>query len=336
VARNCIARPTNTNAAIQSLNISDLSEVTWMRSGAGPEVWRTSFEYSLDMNTWTFLGEGERIIGGWRLNGLSIPLNPNFYIRVRGHAQAGFFSSSGSIIEMVKLFYLTSATNNLIVTKSGNGTGTVTSNPAGINYGSTNSSSFLSGTVVTLTAAADANSNFAGWSGDYTGIGDSCTVTMNANKAVTAVFNIKTYTIITSVISGGTISPNGSLLINYGSDRTFTITPNTGYNIADVLVDGTSVGAVTSYTFTYVTGNHSISVTFAENISTPVILPGNIDTTSPGSANLVDGHDLYVFSRAFGSNSAGANWNPAADLNNNGTVDGDDLAILGANFGKSQ
>ena len=44
------------------------------------------------------------------------------------------------------------------------------------------------------------------------------------------------------------------MAVNYGADQTFTITPDACYHIADVLVDGVSVGAVTSYTFTNVTG----------------------------------------------------------------------------------
>ena len=61
---------------------------------------------------------------------------------------------------------------------------------------------------------------------------------------------------------GGTVSPAGNIQIKYGSSQTFTITPDDGYEVADVLVDGKSVGAVTSYTFEAVTENHTISATF--------------------------------------------------------------------------
>ena len=57
--------------------------------------------------------------------------------------------------------------------------------------------------------------------------------------------------------------PSGAPTVNYGADQTFTITPATGYHVADVLVDGVSVGAVTSYTFTNVTANHTIAASFA-------------------------------------------------------------------------
>ena len=49
--------------------------------------------------------------------------------------------------------------------------------------------------------------------------------------------------------------------VNDGANQSFTIPPNTGYHVADVLVNGGSVGAVTSYTFTNVTANQTISAT---------------------------------------------------------------------------
>ena len=52
-----------------------------------------------------------------------------------------------------------------------------------------------------------------------------------------------------------------------GADRTFKIAVRSGYHVVRVVVDGNSVGAVTSFTFTNVTANHTISVTFAPNYS---------------------------------------------------------------------
>jgi len=71
-----------------------------------------------------------------------------------------------------------------------------------------------------------------------------------------------TYTITASAGSHGSISPSGSITVNQDSDKSFTITPDTGYQIDDVLVDGSSVGAVSLYTFTNVTQDHTISATF--------------------------------------------------------------------------
>ena len=63
---------------------------------------------------------------------------------------------------------------------------------------------------------------------------------------------------------GGSISPVGDTIVDEGSTRNFAITPDAGYVVNDVLVDGTSVGATTSYTFTTVSANHTISATFRE------------------------------------------------------------------------
>jgi hypothetical protein len=60
--------------------------------------------------------------------------------------------------------------------------------------------------------------------------------------------------------------------VDNGADQTFTITPDTDYQVTDVLVDGLSVGAVTSYAFTNVTADHSIAASFAA-ATPPVITP---------------------------------------------------------------
>jgi hypothetical protein len=77
--------------------------------------------------------------------------------------------------------------HTVTVGKSGTGTGTVTSSPAGINCGSYCSDTFVAGMPVTLTATPDKGSFFTGWSGACSGT-YSCTVAMNADKAVTANF----------------------------------------------------------------------------------------------------------------------------------------------------
>ena len=72
------------------------------------------------------------------------------------------------------------------------------------------------------------------------------------------------YTITASAGTGGSISPSGSVSVREDTDKTFTITPDSGYHISDVLVDGKSVGAVTSYTFDNVQKRHTIEAIFAK------------------------------------------------------------------------
>ena len=63
--------------------------------------------------------------------------------------------------------------------------------------------------------------------------------------------------------SFGSITPSGAQSVNYGSSITFTIGANTGYHINDVKVDGVSKGVISSYTFTNVVANHTITASFA-------------------------------------------------------------------------
>jgi hypothetical protein len=70
------------------------------------------------------------------------------------------------------------------------------------------------------------------------------------------------YSITASAGSNGSISPNGVTNVTAGLNQVYTITPNTCYQIADVVVDGVSQGAITTYTFTNVTTTHTISATF--------------------------------------------------------------------------
>jgi hypothetical protein len=80
-----------------------------------------------------------------------------------------------------------------------------------------------------------------------------------------ATTKLNTFTLTATSGTNGTITPAGTTTINYGISQTFAITPNTGYKIKDVLVDGISIGAVSTYTFTNVTANHTIEAVFEIN-----------------------------------------------------------------------
>ncbi|MRR55359.1 MAG: hypothetical protein EG822_12770 [Deltaproteobacteria bacterium] len=116
---------------------------------------------------------------------------------------------------------------------------------------------------------------------------------ITANHTIAAVFATATYTITPSAGTGGSISP-ASARVNYGGSQTFTITPNSGYKVADVKVNGTSVGAVSSYTFSKVTSDQTISATFTATTSSyaltasatsgGTISPAGTVTASAGSS----------------------------------------------------
>lgn len=82
-----------------------------------------------------------------------------------------------------------------------------------------------------------------------------------------------TYTITASAGQGGSITPSGAVSVDKGGSQTFTIKPSDNYEIADVKVDGQSVGKKTEYTFENVTEAHTIAATFTEKA---VTLPDSI------------------------------------------------------------
>ncbi len=123
----------------------------------------------------------------------------------------------------------------------------------------------------------------------------SATFAANANKPAS-------YTITAAACSNGTISPSGSTTVASGGSQTYTITAATGYKISSVLVDGVSVGAVGSYTFSSVAANHTISATFASSTTSYTITASasTKGTISPSGAVKVSsgGSQTFTFTPA--------------------------------------
>ena len=81
--------------------------------------------------------------------------------------------------------------------------------------------------------------------------------------------NYSYYTIKATAGTGGSISPSGNVSVREGRDQTFTITPDKGYAVANVKIDGKSIGAVKSYTFENVRRTHTIEVIFMKANGNP-------------------------------------------------------------------
>jgi hypothetical protein len=109
---------------------------------------------------------------------------------------------------------------------------------------------------------------------------------VNRISKITVTFKkVTTYTITPSAGPHGTISPSKPVTVPSGGSQTFTFAPDPSYGIADVQVDGTSVGAVNSYTFTNVKKNFAIRATFQQEV-TYTITPsagahGSISPSTP-------------------------------------------------------
>lgn len=121
---------------------------------------------------------------------------------------------------------------------------------------------------------------FTGWSGTGLDGENNMTVTIptgsTGNRTYTAHWryngsghSYSYYTIKATAGAGGSISPSGNVSVREGRDRTFTITPDKGYAVANVKIDGKSIGAVKSYTFENVRRNHAIEVIFTKANGNP-------------------------------------------------------------------
>ena len=139
------------------------------------------------------------------------------------------------------------------------------------------------------------------------------------------------YTITASAGSNGSISPSGNVTVNQGSDKLFTITPDTGYQIDDVLVDGSSIGAENSYTFTNVTQDHTISAAFTPNDFPQPSLTGKIAFTSTRHGN----REIYVMN-ADGSNQTNITNNSGYNRDPRFSPDGTKIAFESSRVGNQE
>ena len=121
---------------------------------------------------------------------------------------------------------------------------------------------------------------FTGWSGTGLDGENNMTVTIHTgstgNRTYTAHWryngsghSYSYYTIKATAGAGGSISPSGNVSVREGRDQTFTITPDKGYAVANVKIDGKSIGAVKSYTFENVRRTHTIEVIFMKANGNP-------------------------------------------------------------------
>lgn len=119
--------------------------------------------------------------------------------------------------------------------------------------------------------------------------------------------SVSSYIIKATAGANGSISPNGTISVSRGADKTFSIKANAGYEIMDVRVDGTSVGAVRTYEFKNVTKAHEIYATFKKTENEPEQEVADPEKT--GVAGLLETvkHDAYL--HGYGNGEFGPNNN---------------------------
>lgn len=158
-------------------------------------------------------------------------------------------------------FNLRPVSQTLSVTRTGDGSGTVSSSPSGINCGSSCSASFDDGQKVTLTASASSSAVFAGWSGACSGSSATCSVTMTQARSATAEFIKKP-------------SSGGELTTMY--EQSFSSNPGfTSLSTANAYWDSSA-------------GNYVVKTMRSDTVKRWAYSPAfsNVDTTSAASINL--------------------------------------------------
>ena len=184
---------------------------------------------------------------------------------------------------------------SLTVVKNGNGSGTVTSTPAGINCGNDCTTSFAPGTVVTLAAAPDADQLFTGWSGGGCTGTDKCGVTMTTDTSVQVAFAKQQFTVTVALTGNGpghvTSTPAGincgstcSATFDVGTHVTLQLTPD----VNSTFVGWTGVGCTG-------TGPCNMTVSTDTTLQAPFALNNSLVVTRAGNgAGSVTSSDNYI------------------------------------------
>lgn len=211
-------------------------------------------------------------------------------------------------------------------------THTVTFN-AGTNGSFTNASDPLIGQTVVEglsvtgvpAVTASGRYRFDGWKLDGDSSGKVYTndevkaMVINGNMTFTASYtyvggssgggsgSVSSYIIKATAGANGSISPNGTISVSRGANKTFSIKANAGYEIADVRVDGTSVGAVRTYEFKNVTKAHEIYATFKKTENEPEQEVADPEKT--GVAGLLETVKHNAYLHGYGNGEFGPNNN---------------------------
>jgi len=153
--------------------------------------------------------------------------------------------------------------------------------------------SFKKGTDITITATPYDGYEFSSWTCNNEVISTSEKTTIKNIKQdylIKANFNKKNIPVyeINAFVAGGsgTISPSGKTQVQKGNGMTYTFAPASGYKVIAVAVDGAQVAVSDSYTFSNISGNHSIAVAFGQikSETTPTPKKSEVPATSPSVA----------------------------------------------------
>ena len=169
-----------------------------------------------------------------------------------------------------------------ITASAGNGGSISSQGVSNVNYGATPNYSITPNTGYLIDSIFVNNSWINNVNNNYT------FDTIKSNQTIRVVFKLQIFSITASAGNGGSISPQGISNVNYGATPSYTITPNMGYQIDSIIINGNKVTNVNNYIFDSVKSNQTILVTFKLQTYTITAIAGNGGTISPqgvGNAN---------------------------------------------------
>lgn len=164
--------------------------------------------------------------------------------------------------------------NEYTITVTQPANGAITPGTTTVTYGATPTFVVTPNTGYSVTAITLNGSNVMSQAQNTNGVYTYTLPAVSANATLTATMTRKTFTITKNAGSNGAI--NGPATANYGATVSYTIVPNAGYVVDNVVVDGMNMGAITSYTFVNVVANHTIAATFRLE---DCVIPTNMHTT---------------------------------------------------------
>ena len=202
--------------------------------------------------------------------------------------------------------YFSPDQQTVVAVADSNGSVQITPNQATYDYGST----------VSLLAVPVTDYAFINWTGDVLSGHETenpLSLIVDGNKSLVAHFAFNIRTINATVEGNGTITPSGDVQVANSTDQRFTFTPNTGYKVDSVLVDGNKVDSTVGYTFVNVVANHTIKAFFSIGsfpVNVSVVGNGSV-TKEPNLTDFVYNTDVNLTATA-STGWSFANWSGSA------------------------
>ena len=169
-----------------------------------------------------------------------------------------------------------------------------------------------SGATVTGLSVGEHALSFKDVTGWNTPSDQSVSIVADQTTQAAGTYTPITYPIMATAGPNGSISPEGTVDVGYGEDQIFNITPDGGYGIADLLVDGSSVEPLGTYTFTNVTSAHSIAAGFEAETPVAAFSGSPVSGDSPVTVTFTDASAgiITAWSWVFGDTGTSTDQNP--------------------------